>query len=84
MTIAPGLPTLHFHAGGRIAFQNDRRREQSLGDSEYAKFDGAATPDTEIAAGAAIEWCMLHSSTFSTYNMKQYVQQGTTLNIGGR
>ena len=80
------LPTLHSHDYGCIAFRNDRRRERTLDESERAEF-GAATRRTRrlgIAADADIEWCMLHSSTFSTYNMKQYVQQGKTLNIEER
>ena len=44
---------------------------------EQAKLDGAAMPGTErprIAPGAAIEWYMLHSSAFLTYDPEQYVQ----------
>ena len=77
MTIGPGLPTLNFHAGGRIAFRDDRSREQSTGVVEQAKLDGAAMPGTErprIAPGAAIEWYMLHSSAFLKYDPEQYVQ----------
>ena len=79
MSIAPSPEhqRLQSHEDGRIVCRNDRRRERSLGDSEHAKLDGAAMPENErpeIAAGAVVKWCMLHSSTFSTYDTEEYVQ----------